>query len=531
MTQSTRFKRRSGAAVVGVLCLATTLINTAPATAADSVTSSTTASLALAAVAQSWPVAGHDLFNTRNNPDETVLSVTNVGRMKEKWRRDFTSSLTSTPAVVDGVAYLPDQSGNMWAINAATGTVKWTRTIASYTGVSGDLSRATPAVANGRVIFGDQPYNGPHAGSHLVAVNAATGAELWDTIVDWDQSTKITGAPVIDGDVVYLGISSSDSGRTDCCHTRGSVVAVNATNGHFLWQTYMAPMGYTGAAVWGSAPVVDHSTGLLYVGTGNNYTVPPGVCTTPQQAGCTSPAANDYVDSLVALRLTTGKVAWALRTLNGDATTNFCTSTVTCGPDFDFGSAPNRFSATVNGQLRQLVGIGQKSGIYWVVDAFTGSLLWQTRVGPGGRGGGIQWGSATDGKRIYVSIVNSTKATWTLQPSGVKTTGGAFSALDPATGRILWQTADPQSVGDFGYVSSANGVVYVGSGAGSGNSMYALNAATGQILWSFWPGGSVMGGAAILNGTVYWGSGYYTKTCPPSRPVCGTTYRLHAFGL
>lgn len=62
------------------------------------------------------------------------------------------------------------------------------------------------------------------------------------------------------------------------------------------------PGYYSGNAVWGSSFAVDPARGLLYVDTGNNYSVPPGVCTTPEQTGCTSPAADDYVDSMLALR-------------------------------------------------------------------------------------------------------------------------------------------------------------------------------------------------------------------------------------
>ena len=170
--------------------------------------------------------------------------------------------------------------------------------------------------------------------------------------------------------------------------------------------------------------------------------------------------------------------------------------------------------------------------------AFTGlstprlaELVWQTRVGPGGTGGGIQWGSATDGLRIYVAEVNDQSAPWALVPSAITTTGGFFSALDPATGKILWQTADPQGAKDFGYVSVANGVVYAGSGAGSGNTMYALDARHGTVLWSYPSGGSVMGGAAVVDGRVYWASGYYSNNCPPAPTTCGKTYALYSFGL
>jgi len=483
----------------------------------------------VAAATSSWPMAGHDLSNSRNNPTETAIGTANVAGLVRQWSVDFPSNLTSTPAVAGGAVYLGDHAGTLWSLSATTGSVLWSHPVSSYTGVTGDVVKATPAVAAGRVIVGDQPGTTPHAGASILAVSTTTGALLWKTEVDTDATARITGAATIDGPTVYVGISSSDESSTSCCTFRGSVVALSASTGKLLWRRYMAPTDYTGNAVWGGNPVVDHTTGLLYVGTGNNYSVPAGVCTEPDQTGCTTPAADDYVDSLVALNLSTGTVAWAMRTLNADVSANVCATG--CGPDFDFGSAPNLFTATIDGQVRQLVGIGQKSGIYWAVDAATGAAVWQTIVGPGGPAGGIQWGSSVDHKRIYVDNANSDNVAWTLQPSGKTTSGGAFSALDPATGHILWQTADPQGARDFGFVSSANGVVYAGSNAGTGNNMFAINGANGKILWRFQSGGSVMGGAAIVNGTVYWASGYLHPHCPTTPPTCGTTYRLYAFGL
>jgi len=81
---------------------------------------------------------------------------------------------------------------------------------------------------------------------------------------------------------------------------------------------------------------------------------------------------------------------------------------------------------------------------------------------------------------------------------------------------------------DIGFVSAANGVVYAGSNAGTGNNMYALDAATGQILWRFASGGAVISGAAIVGRSVYWGSGYYIATCP-SGASCGSNDKLYAF--
>ena len=56
--------------------------------------------------------------------------------------------------------------------------------------------------------------------------------------------------------------------------------------------------------------------------------------------------------------------------------------------------------------------------------------------------------------------------------------------------------------------------------------MYALNGATGAVLWEFPSGGSCLSGAAISNGTVFWGSGY-TNLGPPGT----TNNKLYAFSI
>jgi polyvinyl alcohol dehydrogenase (cytochrome) len=60
----------------------------------------------------------------------------------------------------------------------------------------------------------------------------------------------------------------------------------------------------------------------------------------------------------------------------------------------------------------------------------------------------------------------------------------------------------------MGPTTVANGVMYAGSMAPSGENMFAISAATGKILWQYPSGGSVNSGPAIVGGTVYWGSGY-----------------------
>jgi polyvinyl alcohol dehydrogenase (cytochrome) len=492
---------------------------------------------ARADVAQSWPVAGQNVANTRDQAAESLISATNVSQLKRKWSVTTAGDVSATPTMMNSTLYFPDMGGMLWAVGSA-GKVLWSNTVASYTGIAGDISRNSPAIDGNELITGDGFHlNKLNAGAHVFAVNRTTGALLWSVQIDTNPASIVTGSPTVYNGVVYVGVSSYDESDSQlCCTFRGAVVALSAATGQILWKTYTVPSNnngsdsnlpgyYSGDGVWGSAPVVDPATGLLYVATGNNYTVPAGICKKPGQQNCQLPEADDYFDSILALQLSTGAVAWDHLTVTADASNDSCTRP--CGPDDDFASSPNLISTTnpVTGAPEQLIGAGQKGGYYWALDPVTGQLVWDTKIGPGGPGGGIFWGSATDGTNVYSAEADAKKKPYTLQGSGPYAgqtiTGGSWTAMNAATGAILWQTPDPQSAPDTGYVSVANGVVYAGSNASTGTNMYALDASTGAILWSFASGGEVRSGAAIVGPKVYWGSGYQG----------GHNNKLYAFGL
>lgn len=482
-----------------------------------------------------WPSAGQNNHNTRHAAGERTISPHNVDRLAPKWTFTTSGDVSATPTVVDDTVYVPDWGGKLWAINARTGQERWSRTITSYNGIPGDLSRTSPAYWRGTLFLGTGALITPEVrGAYLVAVDARTGKLRWKTPVDTHPAAIVTSSPTVDNGIIYVGVSSKDSVLPPPHSFRGSVVAIDARTGRMLWQTRTVPEGYTGAAVWGSQPVVDHKRGLLYVGTGQNYTVPPGVCENPKQTDCTPPAPDDHFDSILGLDLRTGAIRWATPTLTADAWTIYEPDR---GPDFDLGAGPNLYTTVIDGKRTDLLGIGQKSGVYYALDPATGRIVWQTQAGPGGALGGIEWGTATDGRRIFVGIGNGDRVPWTVtSPDGtpVTTTGGGFVALDAATGEIEWQIADPQSAtGDWlddAFVTTANGIMYAGSSAPSGTNMYAMAADTGEVLWSFPSGGSVFGGAAVVDGTVYWGSGYYyAGVCPELCP--GHNNKLYAFSL
>ena len=468
----------------------------------------------------SWPTAGHDTADTRSQPAESQISPANAGQLQTKWVFTTGGDVTATPTEADGVVYVVDWGGNLFAINAANGHAIWSHKIADYNGLAGSLSRTSVAVDGGTLYLGDMPGKPTWPagmGAHVIAIDAATGALRWITQVDDHPASQMTAAAVVSGGVIYTGVSSNEENlatnpKYPCCTFRGSAVALNATTGQLLWKTLTVPPGFSGGAIWSSTAAVDTQLGTVYFSTGNNYSVPKSVLNCQQQGRANCLPANDYMDSVISLGQSDGSVRWSSRALTYDAWTVACLSNPpgpNCpspsGPDFDFGSGPNLFTVASSG--KRLVGAGQKSGLYWAFDPANGAVVWKTQVGPGGVLGGVEWGTATDGQQIYVEDANTSHVNYKLMPSGQTTTGGAWTALDAATGAIKWQTADPLGALDSGAVSVANGVVYAGSMDRQGH-MYGMDAATGTIKFDFASGGSVIDGPSIANGTVYWGSGF-----------------------
>lgn len=246
-----------------------------------------------AAAPTGWATAGHDLSDTRSNPDESTIGPENVARLAAKWTFTTHGDVSATATVVDGAVYFPDWGGYLYKVDAATGATIWSRKISDYTGIPGDVARTSPAVEGSSVFIGDQ------SGAHLIAVDAATGDARWVTALDSHFASALTQSPIVYRGVVYEGVSSNEEAFSalipnyPCCSFRGSMTAVDAASGKILWKNWMAPSGYSGAAVWNGTPALDPDTNTLYVGTGNNYSVPDAVQScqdsggTPQE--CLSP--------------------------------------------------------------------------------------------------------------------------------------------------------------------------------------------------------------------------------------------------
>ncbi|MXV45333.1 MULTISPECIES: PQQ-binding-like beta-propeller repeat protein [Xanthomonas] len=485
----------------------------------------------------SWTTAGGGYLNQRFAPGEWKINRTTVKGLKPAWTLTTTGDISATPSVEGGTLYVPDWGGTLYSVDTQTGKPNWQAKLSDYTGNANSVTRNTPAISANSIIVGDQ------AAGTVLAIDKKTGKLLWKTTAEANPQARITSSPVIYGNRVYVPVSSGDWGNLDPTHTfsfRGSVVALDLNTGKKVWQFYNVPEGYTGASVWGQV-AIDPINRRLYFGTGNNYNIPASVgncvsnarsyrgseLTVQDELACMAP--DNYVDSVISLNLDTGKLVWADRAQGYDAwnlscivapTNGLCPNTQATnltGPDYDFGGAGVQlFTVWRDGKAQQLVGAGQKSGIYWAFDAKTGAKVWSTQVGPGGTTGGVEWGTAFDPykSQVYVAINNSSNATYTLGPANTQShNGGSWAALDAATGRIKWQVKVPGinrvnpnvPAGGQGSLTVSPNLLYAGSMAGN---MVALDADTGATLWNHDATGSVISSPAIVDGALYWGAGY-----------------------
>lgn len=423
-----------------------------------------------------WPALNRDPANSRANPYETAIPPGDVALLTPRWNVSGLSAVTGTPTVVDGVVYFGDWSGGVHARRADDGSELWHRTFPSAV-------RAAVMVAGERVYAAE-------SGGTLHALRRDTGADVWAIPLDSQPLLSIDSSPIMAGGTIVIGVASFEQGiRKPDYSFRGNVVGVDADSGAIAWRVYTSQNDATsgaGVSIWSSA-AVDYARKLVFIGTGQTYEQP----------------ASPRGDSVVAIHYETGAVAWVHQFTAGDV---FTVSGGGPGPDADVGGSPNLFA--IDG--RDVVGVGQKNGVYHVLDRSTGAVVWEKALTAGSPLGGIMVTAAEHAGVVYV---NSNK--WTVfgifqgvnSPLDTSTT----FALDARTGAILWQRNMPAPM--FGAMSYANGLVFQGTIDGT---VHALSAQDGSELWHDAPGGGVAGGFSIVDGTLYVGRGFWFFAPPPS---------------
>jgi polyvinyl alcohol dehydrogenase (cytochrome) len=467
-----------------------------------------------------WTGWSPDPANTRFQPAaQAGLTAEQVPTLKLKWAFGFpdATSARALPTVAGGRLFVGSQQGIVYSLDATNGCTIWTF-----------QARAGVRTA---IVIGRRPGGGVAAyfgdgRSNVYAIDPVNGALFWTRKVEDHPSSRVTGTPTLHQGRLYVPIASGEEGQGgnasyECCTFRGSVVALDAGTGAVVWKTNTISeepkvigknaagtprWGPSGAGIW-SSPTVDAKRRVVYAATGNMYTEPQ----------------HPTSDAVIAFDLDTGKIVWTRQVTPKDVFVVGCGAKPgpNCppredlGPDFDFGNAP--MLVTLSG--RDLIVIGQKSGVGWALDPDKqGAIAWQYRAGRGSALGGMEFGSAADGERAYFPVAD-----------GNGPQAGELHAVRLDTGERVW-VAPPQPTrcGErargctpaiLAAITVIPGVVFAGSNDGA---IRGYSTKDGSVIWEFdtnrdfetvngvpAKGATINGpGPTVAGGMVYVNSGY-----------------------
>ncbi|HEV2361455.1 MAG TPA: PQQ-binding-like beta-propeller repeat protein, partial [Acidimicrobiales bacterium] len=241
-------------------------------------------------VTNDWLGFAHDTQHTGfEGNDSALFNLVHPGGnifMNESWHYNVGHPIETSPAIYDGVLYIADTAGHLYAFDSHNGVLLWTWT--SPNGVAIDGSPYVDTERN-QIIVGSSDgvvYAVADAGSkkgttlwsksvgskiyspiellgtvyvtaadgHVVAINASSGNQRWNVPL----GSPVSSAPVLDpaGD-------ATSTGALVIGETSGTVVALNPATGAQLW----APVTLSGGSITASGSIFG---GVIYIGAGND---------------------------------------------------------------------------------------------------------------------------------------------------------------------------------------------------------------------------------------------------------------------
>jgi outer membrane protein assembly factor BamB len=438
--------------------------------------------LKLTCVPREWPSHGYDHRNHRATSVETTITPANASLLVEKWSFPA-GAVTSTPTVGEGMVYVTSWDGNLYALRAKDGLLRWT----FETGAS--LQSSATLTADGRVLVGDSTGT-------VYCLNAKKGTLLWTaTVGDTDPANAhIWASPVVANGRVFMGRAS----HTDNPCTQGHLYAFDLDTGAELWRYATVPARVCNADTNITCTVDgDCPGGQCVDGKGGGVTASVAVSADGEtvymvSVGCFTFPSIGNSDAIFALDAATGTADWIHRT---QTVQQFAE-----GPpyhDYGFLNGPSLIDGQdPMGGTRPLVVAASKDGSIYAVDPSTGAPVWTRVLAPAPATAGFGLFNAAVGyanHRFYAAL---------FQFSGWPASNDHLYAFDDEAGATVWST---QIGASWGSMAVANGVLFVGTNQSS--NLLVHDAATGASLATLPMPGQVTSGASIVGGTVYVGHG------------------------
>jgi polyvinyl alcohol dehydrogenase (cytochrome) len=450
-----------------------------------------------------WPGYGHDAQHTFHG--RTTLTESSAAALRQAWYFPTGDAVSATPTVVGDTVYVGSWDDNFYALNLESGGLRWKVRLSSQNAITPYPGQNPRDVTSDGGLVTSSAWFQPAAGRRpalvifsggytLYALNAANGAVYWKHAYSGvagplnpnNDSTRIFSSPVVYDGRVLFGVDE-DGQR----HSAGYVVAASLATGDPVWefQTDVGPSGRvmddSCGSVWSSGTVLP-DLGLVVFGT----------------ADCDFAGSARYADSVVALRISNGTLAWRYHPL---AHAPAC--------DDDFGSSVNA-GVTASGRTTFL-GEGSKNGTYYSLDPRTGRLRWSTNVVFGGSSGGFIGTTAFDGARVYGAtalgdfLPRKGGGNTVCDPDDPRDTASqnpTDHAFDAATGAVEWQD---DGFASFSPTTVAGNMTFNGPALAAA-AVQVRDAATGRLVAQIgvpqanWSGIATVGDALVLGlGSTY----------------------------
>lgn len=473
-----------GAALL--VALPTVAANAAPSTGGAGSAAANTRS------AKNWASFGNGPEHDFVAP--TTLTAANVGTLHEAWFFPTGDAVTATPTIVDGVAYFGSWDTKFYAVDLATGKLKWSYQLDSQTAVQpypGENPR--PSESDGGLVTSSAWYQpaGPSnpdlvifgGGFTLYALDAETGTLFWKHIYDGLQSkppspttdqTRIFSSPIVEDGNVYIGVDNDGEAGE-----RGYIVAANLLTGDPSWihQTDVSAPG----------KILDNGCGNIW-SPGTYLPVLDDVVFTV--ADCNNAnSVTTTAERVLSLNARTGRIRWS-------------TNVVGVDPGCDFDEVGSNAGLSADGAPNFLGAFG-KNGSYTSLDPKTGSIIWSNRVVFGGAAGGFIGTPAYTGSTIYgataIGDVTGGPVCEPGNPDDTTIENPSFWALDAATGQVLWDSNNAQA---FGATTYAGGFLF--TGLVFSNAAQVRDAATGAVIATLplpnpcWSGIAISGDKVVM---------------------------------
>ena len=367
------------------------------------------------------------------HPAGATLTADQAAHLKLAWTRQLDGAINGSPVVLGSRVIALSDHGEIGAWDIRSGASLWTHTgLGSFAG--------TAAIAGGTVVAATLT-------GHVLAFNLETGRAGWDWTAPGVQPA-IWSSPAVFGQTVVVGIASQYGDKP---LEAGRVAALDVATGQQKWIFCVLIGCAPGAGVWSSAAIDGAGRGIVGVGNPD--------------------------DGLLAFDAATGRVLWQT-SLHPDA-----------DRDLDVGATPVIFTAGG----REEVAVGSNAGIFALLDAANGNVIWSRLLVAGSAVHGLIASPAYDGQSLYVGSASP--------PTGM-------IALDPKTGSIQWEVDTPLPVYSAPVVGALVLLFGTGDALGDakGGALTALSTTDGAVVWSYATKDAVLGGPAMAGNHVIAGT-------------------------